>query len=62
VRLPLSEVPVHTREQWVKLIYILLFSRSRRARYLLVGEQGKTVSILDGKAEVPALALERKDA
>lgn len=61
VRLPLSEVPIHTREQWVKLIYILLFSRSRRARYLLVGEHGKTISILDGSVEVPALALERKD-
>ena len=61
-QLPLSEVPMHTREQWIKLIYILLFGRSRRARYLLGGEHGKTVSLLSGSVEVPALILERKDA
>lgn len=61
-QLPLSEVPLHTREQWVKLIYMLLFSRSRRARYLLEGERGKTVSIGDGAVELPLLTLQRKDA
>lgn len=60
-QMPLSELPVYTREQWVKLIYTLLYSRSRRARYLLTGEKGKTVKAGDGKAEVPALILERKD-
>ena len=53
---------MRTREQWIKLIYILLFGRSRRARYLLGGEHGKTVSLLGGSVEVPALILKRKDA
>jgi hypothetical protein len=61
-QLPLSEVPMHTREQWIKLIYILLFSRSRRAHFLLGGERGKAVSLLDGLVEVPALVLQRKEA
>jgi len=59
--LPLSELPLGTREDWVRLIYIILYSRSRRARYVLAGERGRTVLSHNGTAEVPALILRRKD-
>jgi hypothetical protein len=61
-QLPLSEVPLSTREQWIKLIYILLFGRSRRAVFFLDGKRGKTVSLLNRTVEVPALILQRKEA
>ncbi|MEW6242970.1 MAG: Wadjet anti-phage system protein JetA family protein [Bacillota bacterium] len=60
--LPLSELPLGTREEWVRLIYIILYSRSRRARYILTGERGRTVLSNKGSAEVPALTVRRKDA
>ncbi len=59
--LPLSETPLKTREHWIKLIYILLYSRSRRAKYMLSGKRGSTVSLKKGKIELPALNLQRKD-
>ncbi len=58
---PLSEIPLQTKEHWVRLIYILLYSRSRRAGYTLTGERGGTVSLKKGTIELPALALQRKD-
>lgn len=60
--LPLSELPLGTRDEWIRLIYIILYSRSRRARYALAGERGQTVVVRKGAAEVPALAVRRKDA
>jgi len=60
--LPLSEVPLETREHWVKLLYIILYSRSPRAIYTLTGQRGGSVSIRGGAVEVPALSLERKDS
>ena len=59
--LPLSEMPLKSNEDWVKLIYIILFSRSRRAGYLLAGERGGTVTLKKGKVELPDLTMERKD-
>ncbi|HOA35102.1 MAG TPA: DUF5716 family protein [Bacillota bacterium] len=59
--LPLSAVPLYGREQWIRLIYILLYSRSRRANYILAGERGKTVALRRGSIEVPALILKRKE-
>lgn len=59
--LPLSAAPLYAREQWIKLIYIILYSRSRRASYLLAGERGKTVALRRGTIEVPALSLKRKE-
>ncbi len=59
--LPLSAVPLFAREQWIRLIYIILYSRSRRANYLLAGERGKTVALRRGSIEVPALILQRKE-
>ncbi len=58
--LPLCAVPLKTKEQWIRLIYIILYSRSRRAGYLLSGEKGKTVVLGNGSIEVPALILQRK--
>ena len=58
--LPLSEIPLQTRENWVRLIYILLYSRSRRAGFALAGERGGTVRLKKGTIELPALALQRK--
>ncbi len=55
--LPLSETPLQTRDQWVKLIYILLYSRSRRARYQLTGTRGSTVYLDEGKIGLPALTI-----
>ena len=60
-RLPLSALPLDAKEQWIRLIYILLYSRSRRANYLLSGERGRTVSLSRGAVEVPALDLQRKE-
>jgi len=62
VELPLSEIPLKTREHWIKLIYLLLYSRSRRAAYTLTGEQGSMVTLDNGKIELPALILKRKDS
>ena len=59
--LPLSEIPLQTREHWVRLIYILLYSRSRRAGFALSGERGGTVPLKKGTIELPALTLQRKD-
>jgi hypothetical protein len=59
--LPLSAVPLFAREQWIRLIYIILYSRSRRANYLLAGERGQTVALRRGSIEVPALILQRKE-
>ncbi len=59
--MPLSASPLRTREQWVKLIYILLYSRSRRAKFKLSGPRSKTVRLADGKIELPALILKRKE-
>ena len=59
--LPLSKTPLETREHWIKLIYILLYSRSRRANYILSGKRGSTVSLKKGQIELPALTLQRKD-
>ncbi len=59
--LPLSESPLQTREHWVKLIYILLYSRSRRAHYKLTGPRGSTVYLDKGKIGLPALAIVKKD-
>jgi len=55
--LPLSETPLQTRDHWVKLIYILLYSRSRRARYQLTGTRGGTVYLDEGKIGLPALTI-----
>ncbi len=59
--MPLSASPLKTREQWVRLIYILLYSRSRRAQFKLKGPRSKTVQLAGGKIELPALVLERKE-
>jgi hypothetical protein len=59
--LPLSAVPLFAKEQWIRLIYIILYSRSRRANYLLAGERGQTVALRRGSIEVPALILQRKE-
>ncbi len=59
--MPLSASPLKTRDQWVKLIYILLYSRSRRAKFKLRGPRSKTVQLAGGKIELPALILERKE-
>ncbi|NLA26245.1 MAG: hypothetical protein GX878_02495 [Firmicutes bacterium] len=59
--LPLSKAPLYSKEQWIRLIYIILYSPSRRADYLLSGERGRTVALRRGSIEVPALILERKE-
>ena len=59
--LPLSRAPLYSKEQWIRLIYIILYSRSRRANYTLAGERGKTVFLSRGSIEVPALLLRRKE-
>lgn len=59
--LPLSEIPLQIKEHWVRLIYILLYSRSRRAGYTLTGVRGSTVRLKKGSIELPALTLQRKD-
>lgn len=59
--LPLTGIPLETRDHWVRLIYILLYSRSHRAKYMLTGERGGTVSLNNGKIELPALILQRKE-
>ncbi len=59
--IPLSASPLRTREQWVKLIYILLYSRSRRVKFKLSGPRSKTVRLAGGKIELPALILKRKE-
>jgi hypothetical protein len=59
--LPLSKAPLKTRDQWIKLIYIILYSGSHRASYTLTGIRGETVSIHGGKMEVPGLVIERKE-
>ncbi len=58
--LPLEKCPLGTREQWIKMIYIILYSSSRRAKYALKGPRGETVSINGGALEVPNLVIERK--
>lgn len=60
--LPLAGVPLQTREDWVRLIYILLYSRSRRSRFSLSGARGRTVTLHGGKVELPDLIIRRKDA
>ncbi len=60
-KLPLSELPLYAREEWIRLIYIILYSRSRRANYLLSGERGQTVTLRQGTISVPALFLQRKE-
>lgn len=59
--LPLSEIPLQSRKHWVMLIYILLYSRSRRAGYKLTGKRGGIVRLRKGSVELPALTLQRKD-
>ena len=59
--LPLSEIPLDSKEQWIRLIYIILYSPSRRSKYLLAGERGKMVPLRRGAIEVPALVLQRKE-
>ena len=57
---PISELPARTKDEWVRLIYIILFSSSRRSGYRLAGERGETVKTAGGAAAVPALFIERK--
>ncbi len=59
--LPLAQVPLRTREHWIKLIYIILYSSSRRANYTLQGPRGEVVSIDGGALEVPNLAIGKKE-
>ena len=59
--LPLSELPLYGKEQWIRLVYIILYSRSRRASYLLAGERGQSVALRTGSIIVPALFLQRKE-
>ncbi|GAW93201.1 Wadjet anti-phage system protein JetA family protein [Calderihabitans maritimus] len=59
--MPLHEVPLETPDQWVRLIYIILFSRSRRALYRLEGKRGETVTLKGGQVEVPNLVIKRKE-
>ena len=59
--LTLAEAPLKTREQWIKLIYIILYSNSHRANYILTGPKGETVSVDGGALEVPGLIVERKE-
>ena len=58
--LPLIEAPLRTPEQWVRLIYIILYSTSRRAGYILKGPRGETVCKDGGHLEVPNLVIEKK--
>ena len=60
-RLPLSGIPLDSKEEWIRLIYIILYSPSRRAKYLLAGERGKMEALRGGSIEVPALVLQRKE-
>ncbi|SFG14549.1 hypothetical protein SAMN05660649_00863 [Desulfotomaculum arcticum] len=57
---PIEQVPLNSRNQWVKLIYIILFSQSPTANYRLEGERGETVAIKEGSIEVPNLVIKRK--
>ncbi len=59
--LPLGEVPLETRDHWVKLIYILLYSRSPRAEYKLTGQRGSIVSLRQGRVELPDLTLGKRE-
>ncbi|AGL03131.1 Wadjet anti-phage system protein JetA family protein [Desulfoscipio gibsoniae] len=57
---PIEQVPLNSRSQWVKLIYIILFSQSPVASYRLEGERSETIAIRDGAIEVPNLVIKRK--
>lgn len=59
--LPLSACPLETRSQWVRLIYILLYSRSKRAEFTLGGQRSTSVTLEGGKVELPDLTLHRKE-
>jgi hypothetical protein len=59
--LPLAELPLQTREQWVKLIYIILYSNSKRAEYTLIGPKRVQVPLEEGAIEVPGLIVKRKE-
>ncbi|WP_131820605.1 Wadjet anti-phage system protein JetA family protein [Desulfoscipio geothermicus] len=58
---PLERVPLENRNQWVKLIYIILYSQSPGAGYRLEGKRGETVAIKGGTVEVPNLVIKRKE-
>jgi hypothetical protein len=58
--LPLSACPLETRAHWVRLIYILLYSRSKRAEFTLGGQRSSSVTLKGGKVELPDLTLYRK--
>lgn len=59
--LPLAKMPMQTREQWIKLIYIILYSNSMRADYTLIGPKRARVCLEKGAVEVPALIVKKKE-
>jgi len=58
---PLEQLPLETSDHWVKLIYIILYSRSKKARYHLEGQRGETISVKGGTAEIPNLVIKREE-
>jgi len=58
---PLEKVPLNTREEWVKFIYLIIYSRSRRAAYRLEGRRGETVPVKRGLVEIPNMVIKRKE-
>jgi hypothetical protein len=58
---PIGSLPLDNQNQWVKLIYIILYSQSPGACYRLEGKRGETVTIKDGTIEVPNLVIRRKE-
>ena len=58
---PLTGIPMETRDEWVKFIYIILYSRSQRADYSLEGEHGRMAVVKSGRVEIPDLALKKKE-
>ncbi len=57
----LYDFPRKTKEDWVKLIYILLYQNSQKAEYQIIGTQGDMIQLDGGQVEMPHQVVRLKN-
>ena len=57
----LHEFPRKTKQDWIKLIYILLYQNSQKADYRITGTRGDMIELDDGRIELPRQVVQLKN-
>ncbi|ACB84360.1 conserved hypothetical protein [Natranaerobius thermophilus JW/NM-WN-LF] len=57
----LHEFPRKSKQDWIKLIYILLYQNSQKAEYQITGARGDMIELDEGQVELPHQVVQLKN-